>query len=74
MIIAFRRHHSPYAAFTCRPYEINPTATYQITTAQTYTPTPPKRLLGSELQGIKAEIDNQPGSVIITYRQVSEDE
>jgi hypothetical protein len=31
-------------------------------------------LLGSELQGIKAEIDNQPGSVIITYRQVSEDE
>ncbi len=71
MVLAFRRHASPYAAFSCRLREIDPTATYEITQAHTYTPVPAQRLTGAQLQHFKAEIDERPGSVIIEYRKAS---
>ncbi len=71
MVMAFRRPRSPHAAYDCQLREIDATAEYEVTRAQHYDPSPPVRMKGSELQCLKAEIDNRPGSVIVEYRRVS---
>ena len=70
MIIAFRRHQSPYASFICDSHEIDPAATYEVTQAHTYEVSQPMMLKGAELQRFKAEIDDCPGSLVIEYRKV----
>jgi hypothetical protein len=71
MIIAFRRHQSPYASFTCNPHEIDPEADYEVTQAHTYELSQPVIMKGAELQRFKAEIDACPGSLVIEYKRAS---
>jgi alpha-galactosidase len=68
MIIAFRRHESPYASFVCKPHEIDPEAEYEVTLTNTYDLSEPIKMKGIELQHIKAEIDDCPGSILIEYK------
>lgn len=69
MVIAFRRHASPYAGYVCDLHEIDPSARYQVTRWHGYEPSQPASIEGTDLQHIKAEIDERPGSMIIEYRQ-----
>ncbi|MBN1343123.1 MAG: NPCBM/NEW2 domain-containing protein [Phycisphaerae bacterium] len=71
MVIAFRRHASPYAAYDCRLREIEPDAAYEVTYAPGYDRSDPVRMNGRELQRVRAEVAECPGSVIIEYRKVS---
>jgi len=70
MIMAFRRHQSPYASFICNPHEIDPEADYEVTQAHTYELSQPMMMKGAELQWFKAEIDHCPGSLVIEYRRL----
>jgi alpha-galactosidase len=70
MIIAFRRHESPYASFVCDLHEIDPSAEYEVTQSHTYDPSNTVNMKGNELQQIKAEIDDCPGSLLIEYKMV----
>jgi len=69
MIIAFRRHQSPYAGFVCNLHEIEPTAEYTVILSKTYNQSEPLIMSGATLQKIKAEIDECPGSLIIEYKR-----
>ena len=70
MIMAFRRHRSPYAAFACELHEIDPAANYDVTESHTYEPSRPVRIKGADLVHYKAENDERPGSLIVEYRKV----
>jgi len=70
MIVAFRRHRSPYASFVCDLREIDPAAAYQVTPSHTYQPSPPITVKGAAFQHYKAEIDDRPGSLIVEYKKV----
>jgi len=70
MIIAFRRHQSPYASFICEPHEIDPAANYEVTQAHTYEVSRSVIMKGEQLQRLKAEIDDCPGSLVIEYKKV----
>jgi len=67
MIIAFRRHESPYASFVCDLQEIDPDAEYEVTQSHTYDSAKPVKMNGKELKRFKAGIDDCPGSLIIEY-------
>jgi len=71
MVVAFRRHRSPYGSFICDLHEIEGAATYDVTTSHTYTPSKPVRMKGASLRQLKAEIDECPGSVVVEYRAVA---
>ena len=70
MVIAFRRHLSPYTSIACRLREIDSQAEYEVTPANDYQPSRPVRLKGSELGRLQVEIEQRPGSVVIEYRKV----
>jgi alpha-galactosidase len=70
MVIAFRRHESPYASFVCDLHEIDPSAEYEVTQANTYDLSEPVRMKGVELQHLKVKIDGCPGSLLIEYKMV----
>ena len=70
MVIAFRRHASPYAAFACELHAIDPQAHYDLTLCPGYETPAPIRMKGSDLQTIRAEIPERPGSLIIEYKQL----
>ena len=69
MVIAFRRHESPYASFACELRGIDPGGTYQVTQARGYAPSEPVEMAGADLQRLKLAIDDCPGSVIFEYRR-----
>ncbi len=69
IVVAFRRHRSPYASFECELRAIDPAAEYLVTEAQTYRPSPPVRMHGASLARIKARIDDRPGAVLIEYER-----
>ena len=71
MIVAFRRHQSPYASFVCEPHEIDPAAKYAVAQSHGYQPGEAVIVAGSELQRLKAEIDDRPGSVVVEYRRLA---
>lgn len=71
MVIAFRRHASPYAAFECELREIEPDAEYEIVLYNTYEPSTPVRVKGEEFQHYRIEIPERPGSVLVEYREIS---
>jgi hypothetical protein len=70
MIIAFRRHESPYASFVCDLHEIDPSAEYEVAQSHAYDPSNTVNVKGNELQQIKAEIDDCPDSLLIEYKMV----
>ncbi len=70
MVLAFRRHASPYASYDCELYAIDPAARYEVTVSQGYEPAAPKRVRGAVLRHLEAEIGERPGSVVIEYRRL----
>ena len=70
MVVAFRRHESRYASFDCTLHEIDPDADYQVTRSELYLPSEPVTMSGAELAGLRLEIDERPGSLILEYRRL----
>ena len=68
IVLAFRRHLSPYVDMTCSLREIDPQAIYQVTQASSYQPSEPVRMKGSDLAHLKIEINEQPGSMLVEYK------
>ena len=71
IIVAFRRHQSPYGSFHCQAQEIDSEADYEVTWSHTYNPSKAVRVKGAKLRSLKLEIEDCPGSVVVEYRQVS---
>jgi alpha-galactosidase len=69
VVFAFRRHESPYAAYTVALRDIDEKANYVVTEAYDYTPLPARTIKGSDLRQLKVNIDLCPGSVVIEYRK-----
>jgi alpha-galactosidase len=69
MVIAFRRHASPYSGYDCALQGLDSAATYEVTRSAGYAPEPPTRMTGAELQRLRLHIDEQPGSVVVEYRR-----
>jgi alpha-galactosidase len=70
IVLAFRRPQSTQRACTCHPADIDATARYRVTCAHTYEPEPPVVMSGSELQNLRLDIDECPGSVLVEYRRL----
>lgn len=70
IVLAFRRHQSPFTGFQCSLHEIDNTAEYEVTLSPGYTPNPPVTLKGPDLRTIALDIDTAPGSVLLEYRKV----
>lgn len=71
MLLAFRRHQSPYTGVSCKLREIDPEADYELTFSKDYTPVPPRCLTrGSDLQDSVWNISEAPGSILLEYRLV----
>jgi len=71
MVLAFRRHQSPYIGFSCALNEIDPVADYETIVSAGYTPAPAKTMKGAELRAIVLNIDAAPGSILLEYRPIS---
>ena len=69
MVIAFRRPQSSDASFVFSLHEIDPDAKYEITQSHGYDPSDPLELAGTQLQLLKLEIDDCPGSVVVEYKR-----
>ena len=71
MVLAFRRHQSPYLGFQCSLKEINPEADYEVVLSPGYTSQPAKTMKGEELRTVILNIDEVPGSVLLEYRVIN---
>jgi alpha-galactosidase len=71
IVLAFRRHESPFETFVCDLNEIDAEARYEVTYYPTYEVSKKILVMGSELQHLKAGIADRPGSVLIEYREVN---
>jgi alpha-galactosidase len=71
IIIAFRRHKSPYGSFICdNLHAIDPEARYLVKRAHDYKPGRGVTMSGAALKQLKIEITERPGSEIIEYKRV----
>jgi alpha-galactosidase len=71
IVVAFRRHRSPYTGYQCRLRAIDPEATYEVTLSHTYDPEKPVRMKGEELTRLNLAVPDCPGSVLVEYRRVA---
>ena len=71
MVLALRRHRSPYPTYLCELQEIDPQAEYQVTLAYGYEPSPPVTMAGMALRRLRIEIEDSPGAVVVEYRKYS---
>jgi alpha-galactosidase len=70
MIVLFRRPKSRFAGYVlCDAREIKPEAYYEVTQARSYEPSKSIRMKGAELQRMRVDIDDCPGSVVIEYKR-----
>ena len=70
MVIAFRRHESPYSGFSCALREIEDETTYKVILSTDYSPASEKTMSGDELRAVALTIDQAPGSIIMEYRRL----
>jgi alpha-galactosidase len=70
MIVAFRRHRSPYDSFICNLHEIASSAEYRVTTYPGYEPSWSITMEGAKLRQYKAVIEDCPGSLLVEYKKV----
>jgi len=70
MIMAFRRHESPFTGFACALYEIEEAAEYTLTLSSGFTPGPARSITGAALRGMVLNIDESPGSLLLEYSKV----
>jgi len=69
IVLAFRRHLSPYSGYDCALRAIDPNATYAVTVSTTYEPSPEVTMHGAELQRLNIVIHECPGSALLEYRK-----
>ena len=70
MLLAFRRQLSPYDSYNSVLNEIEPEAQYDVTFYPTYSPAKSAIMAGTELQHLKLEIPDSPGSLLIEYKKI----
>ena len=70
MVVAFRRHQSPYGSFVCALQEVDPAVEYDVILSRNYTPSAAVRMKGAQLRNLKVEIDEAPGSLVVEYKRV----
>ena len=66
--VFFRRADSPYAAIDATLHGLDPDTPYEVAVHHRYAPEETRRMTGRDLARLRAEIDQAPGSVLITYR------
>lgn len=69
MVVAFRRHASPYTGFGCHLAGIDPEARYEVTTTGEDGVSRTLHMAGSGLAALTLEIPERPGSVVVEYRR-----
>ena len=69
MVMAFRRHESPYTTCECQLRQIDPVVSYRVTMYRTYEPESPVTMKGAALQRLKLAIDDCPASVMVKYKK-----
>lgn len=69
IVLAFRRHRSPYTGYECHLRQLDPQARYQVTLYHSYEAEPALLLSGEELERLVLEIGDCPGSVLVEYRR-----
>lgn len=71
MVLAFRRHRSPYDSYSSILNELEPSAKYEVSFYPTYGEAKRVVMAGAELQHLKLEIGESPGSLLVEYRKVA---
>jgi alpha-galactosidase len=71
VIMAFRRHRSPYNSFDCELREIDSRADYRVIAYPGYEPLPPVTMKGLALREFKAVIDERPNSLLVEYEKLT---
>ncbi len=69
MVLAFRRHSSPYENYHAALKEIDPEAKYEVTFYAGYAPAKSLQMTGAEFQHLTIEINEVPGSLLIEYKK-----
>jgi hypothetical protein len=70
IVLAFRRHRSPYASFSCALRQIEPEVAYEVVRSDTYEQAEPVRMKGAELAELALAIQACPGSLLVEYRRL----
>lgn len=68
IVLAFRRHRSPYRTCECELREIAPAAEYSVSLYRTYERENASTMKGVDLQTITLEIADRPGSLLLEYQ------
>jgi len=71
MVLAFRRHLSSYDNYDAALREVDPGSKYEVTFYSSYSPAKSVQMTGAELQHLKIEINDSPGSLVIEYKKAS---
>jgi len=69
MLMAFRRHASPFSAFDVRLRGLDPTATYTVRGSPGFVRGRAETMTGPELASLSIAIPDQPGSLVIEYER-----
>lgn len=70
IVMAFRRHLSPYDSYDLALHEIEPKVEYEVTFYPAYSPSKTTVIKGAELQRLKVEIADRPGSLLVEYKRI----
>jgi len=70
--VFFRRPKSPYTAVEAGLLGLDPSATYEVTLAETYEAKDSRKMAGQDLARLRIEIGAAPGSVLVRYRRADQ--
>jgi alpha-galactosidase len=71
IVLAFRRHASPYGSYCCDLRAIDPDANYLVAVSHGYEAAASQNLRGAELQHLEIRSAQCPGSVLVEYRKLT---
>lgn len=72
LVMAFRRHDSPFSSIELSLRDIDPNAEYEVIRSFSYKPSRPIRIKGARLEKLPLEINERPGSLLLEYRKVDD--
>lgn len=67
MVLAFRRHESPFTGYQCALHGIDAGANYAVTLSNGYTRGAVIPMKGAELRSVSLDIDEMPGTTLLEY-------
>jgi alpha-galactosidase len=70
IVLAFRRHKSPYESFRTALREISSDGNYRVSLYHGYDADKTVTMTGAELQNIRLDIADSPGSLLIEYKRI----